>query len=317
MKVGIPRALLYYRYHPLWCTFLQELGLEVVTSPPTTKSIFERGLSLALSEVCLPVKIYLGHVEWLIGKADYMWVPRILSVENSPKARYTCPKTMGLPDFVRASFNSLPPLLDPDVDANRMPLRRALQWVGSRVGRDRASISRALQLACEKQAEYEEELLQGCGLGESSDVPSGRGGDQVVISLVGHPYILFDSHLNVGIVEKLRGLGVKVLSQFSIPSSRLEDELDKYEEISWTYEREIVGSISHYIYHTPVDGIIYLMSFPCGPGSIVGEIVVREVKRDSVVPLLILVLDEHTGDQGVLTRIEAFTEIIRLKKRER
>ena len=32
MKIGIPRALLYYRYHVLWNTFFQELGIETVIS---------------------------------------------------------------------------------------------------------------------------------------------------------------------------------------------------------------------------------------------------------------------------------------------
>ncbi len=30
MKIGIPRALLYYRYHVLWETFFRELGSETV-----------------------------------------------------------------------------------------------------------------------------------------------------------------------------------------------------------------------------------------------------------------------------------------------
>lgn len=314
MKIGIPRALLYYRYHPLWCTFFHELGLEVVTSPPTTKSIFEKGVSLALSEVCLPVKIYMGHVEWLLREVDCLFVPRILSVENSPKRRYTCPKTMGLPDFVRASFDSLPLLIAPDVEVSKRPLRAAFHSAGSILGKNRKTISRAFELACQKQAEHEGGILKRCPFGDGN-IPPSPGADEVVISLVGHPYILFDPHLNVGIVDKLKGLGATVVSQFSIPAKQMEDELERYEEISWTYEREIVGAISHYIYRNQVDGIIYLMSFPCGPGSVVGEIVVREVKRDSTVPLLILVLDEHTGDQGILTRIEAFADIIRVRKR--
>ena len=34
MKIGIPRALLYYRYHVLWNTFFQELGIETVIVEP-------------------------------------------------------------------------------------------------------------------------------------------------------------------------------------------------------------------------------------------------------------------------------------------
>jgi len=34
IKIGIPGALLYY---PMWQTFFEELGAEVVVSPPTTQ----------------------------------------------------------------------------------------------------------------------------------------------------------------------------------------------------------------------------------------------------------------------------------------
>ncbi len=38
-KIGIPRALLYYQYYPMWQAFFEELGAEVVVSPPTTSKL--------------------------------------------------------------------------------------------------------------------------------------------------------------------------------------------------------------------------------------------------------------------------------------
>lgn len=32
MRIGIPRALLYYEYYPMWKTFFQQLGAEVSES---------------------------------------------------------------------------------------------------------------------------------------------------------------------------------------------------------------------------------------------------------------------------------------------
>ena len=37
MTVGIPRAMLYYRYGVLWETFLKELGCDVITSGETNR----------------------------------------------------------------------------------------------------------------------------------------------------------------------------------------------------------------------------------------------------------------------------------------
>ena len=70
LKIGIPRAFLYYRYHTLWETFLEELGVDFIVSPPTNKAILNAGSICAIDEACLPMKIFLGHVDWLIGRCD-------------------------------------------------------------------------------------------------------------------------------------------------------------------------------------------------------------------------------------------------------
>ena len=72
--MGIPRALLYYEYYPLWKTF-EELGAEVVLSAKTNKKIIESGLTYCVNEACLPVKIFHGAVSDLIGKVDCVFCP--------------------------------------------------------------------------------------------------------------------------------------------------------------------------------------------------------------------------------------------------
>src|SRR3990170_930343 len=75
LKIGIPKALLYYQYFPLWSTFFQELGMEVVTSDPTSKAIMAAGSGRMVAETCLPVKVYCGHILHLAGKSDYVFIP--------------------------------------------------------------------------------------------------------------------------------------------------------------------------------------------------------------------------------------------------
>ncbi len=43
-RVGIPRALFFYQYYPLWKTFLEELGAEIIVSGKTTKKILDDGV---------------------------------------------------------------------------------------------------------------------------------------------------------------------------------------------------------------------------------------------------------------------------------
>ena len=77
IRIGIPRGLLYYRDYILWKTFFEGIGCTVLLSAPSNRSIIEDGKKLAVDESCLPFKIYLGHVQYLENKCDYILVPRI------------------------------------------------------------------------------------------------------------------------------------------------------------------------------------------------------------------------------------------------
>ena len=110
--VGIPRALLYHKYGDLWSSFFGRLGVDTVISPPTNKAILERGSRLAVDETCLPMKVFLGHVDALSNQADLVLVPRVASYERGESV---CVKFMGAYDI---AHNSIPgiPLIEYDVD---------------------------------------------------------------------------------------------------------------------------------------------------------------------------------------------------------
>ncbi len=76
--------------------------------------------------------------------------------------------------------------------------------------------------------------------------------------------------------------------------------------------RELLGSISKY--HNDVDGIILLTAFPCGPDSMVNEMIIRRIKDR---PILNLLLDSQDGNAGIETRLESFIDIIRFRKEAR
>lgn len=77
ITIGLPNALLYSRYQVLWKTFFAALGIETVVSGPTNKETLQLGAENAIDESCLSAKIYLGHIRSLIGKCDYILIPRI------------------------------------------------------------------------------------------------------------------------------------------------------------------------------------------------------------------------------------------------
>ena len=114
LKIGIPRALLYYRYGTLWKTFFRNLGQEVVISSPSNKEIVKKGTSLAVDENCLPTKIFLGHVDYLSDKTDCVFVPRVASIY---KKESVCIKLWGISDMTRNVFRDIT-ILDCNIDVH-------------------------------------------------------------------------------------------------------------------------------------------------------------------------------------------------------
>ncbi|NLY17653.1 MAG: hypothetical protein GX045_01570 [Clostridiaceae bacterium] len=94
--------MLYYYYFPLWKTLFEELGAQVVVSDISTREIIDEGVKEAVPEICVPIKIYIGHILNLLSKdVDYVFVPRFTSIR---KGEFFCPKFMGLPDMIKHSL---------------------------------------------------------------------------------------------------------------------------------------------------------------------------------------------------------------------
>ena len=99
MVIGIPRAMSFYHNYPFYYGFFTDLGIKIVLSDITTKQTMSKGASLVVTETCLPIKVFIGHVLNLIDKGiDKIFVPSIQSI--APKI-YNCSKIRGLPDLVR------------------------------------------------------------------------------------------------------------------------------------------------------------------------------------------------------------------------
>ena len=82
-RVGIPRSLFYYYYGNFWQDFFDSLNISYIISPVSNQDIVNRGIKIANDEMCLSLKNYLGHVDYLKDKCDYILVPRISNFKNS------------------------------------------------------------------------------------------------------------------------------------------------------------------------------------------------------------------------------------------
>ncbi|MFH1151181.1 MAG: acyl-CoA dehydratase activase-related protein [Actinomycetota bacterium] len=325
--IGIPRALSYYRYYPLWKKLLEGMGAQVVLSRATGKRLLEDGVRHCVDDICVPVKLYYGHVLDVAGRCDAIFISRVVSVEKTREDTYTCPKLIGLPDMIKSSLDGLPPLLEFVMDAQACSLKSSAKRLGSELGATTSQVRSALSDGLEAQGRYEALLSEGVapekamgvvlGNGNGSGEAPAAGGrpPDVTVALVGHEYLVHDAFISHGLVRKLEKLGATVVHMSQVPGDVVERELALYPGIAWSYEKELLGSASHFLGRDDIDGVMMVIGFACGPDSIIVEIITREVARDSGPPMTTLVLDEHTGEAGVSTRVEAFVDLIRRSRR--
>jgi len=327
MRIGIPRALLYYQYYPMWQTFFEELGAEVVVSPPTTQAILAEGSARVIADTCLPVKVFLGHVLSLEEKCDWIFIPAVRSMKNEI---YNCSKFLGLPDMTRAVVPESPPILDIDIDINKgkRALYQAIYKLGRHFTWNPFRVRNAAIAAWQAHLNYRElmsshgliplqaiERIPGTPETELKVPFSYSASTRATIAIVGHPYLLYDEYISHRLIQRLEQAGNKVLFPEMLSTQELELSIARLVgRAYWTYEEEVVGAGEHYL-QSGADGVIGIMAFGCGPDSLMMDMVRRQATRMRTTPFMNLTLEEHTAEAGVVTRLEAFIDMIYRKKR--
>jgi len=313
--VGIPRALLYYYYYPQWITFFHQLEVKTVVSRPTNRGILEKGLQATVDEACLPVKLAVGHVLDLRERVDFIFLPRLVSTAHK---EYICPKFLGFPDMVRHTVSGLPPLIDCNLNLYRRnsssyeffrEVGKMFTWNPVRLYSAYREAMRALE---RHRREMEAGRLPGeWGGGRPEEEDSG----DVTVAVIGHPYNIYDRFVNMNLLGKLRENGAIVLTVDRVPEEIVCREAQKLpKRLFWTLNRRMVGAAFHYLARPDVHGIVHVVSFGCGPDSITGELIERYARQRWHKPLLNLNIDEHTGEAGVVTRLEAFLDMVRWRR---
>lgn len=315
-KIGVPASLYYYSNYNFWKAFFGELGLEVVSSPVTTKEILDLGVQDTVNDACVPIKVFHGHVMWLRDKVDYIFLPRIVSFT---KEDTFCPKFLGLPDMVRTSVANLPLLISPRIDlkSSSFELWKVCLQVAKELGFSWPACIRAYFKASRSQSNYDKLLTQGVKPYELlfNNKPlmfeKFETNRPISLAILGYPYAVHDPFLSVNLVKRLESLKVNILTMEMISSKDLKRQAKELpKNLFWHYSNQVVRAGYFYLSHG-VDGIIHVTAFGCGPDAMVDKLLELEAKKHQV-PFMSLTIDEHSGEAGVLTRLEAFTDMIRL-----
>ncbi len=310
MKIGIPRALAYYAYYPFIKTFFERLGLDVVVSDQTTKQIMDQGIKDTITDACVPIKLFHGHVKNLIKRVDYVFVPRLVSID---KEATFCPKFLGLPDMLSCSLPDFKNMFEVRIDLKKsrfqlflLCMRVAKQF---KIGFFKAYGAYLKAISSFKNHIYQ--FLQG-GIPPLGIVAQ-RKNLEIKLAVVGYPYMIYDPYLSLDLIKKLIDMGVYVMTPEMVSEKEKQKQAKKLKKtLFWTFSNSVLRTAYYFLESKSVDGIIHVTAFGCGPDFIVDKIMEIEA-RNCKMPYLTITLDEHTGQEGINTRLEAFVDMLKIK----
>lgn len=134
-------------------------------------------------------------------------------------------------------------------------------------------------------------------------------GFTINVALVGHPYNIYDNFANMNVIKKLNNLGIGLLTEENLSDTQINSESKNlFKRPFWTFARNAYGFSTYMAEHKRIDGLVYISSFACGIDSIVIELIKDKLKS---FPILILKIDEQTGEAGLDTRLEAFSDMLK------
>ncbi|OPY88402.1 MAG: R-phenyllactate dehydratase activator [Smithella sp. PtaU1.Bin162] len=302
LKIGIPHALYLAEEMPLWKHFFNTLGIETITTDNFRNAI-KSGKKIAGAEFCAPMNAFFGHVQYLVDKCDYIFLPVYLEAKE-PKEnafRYYCYYTQfavmlatGIKKL-NLKNKTISPVIDHHSFPSKIELFTMLKPVlSASYWEIFNAYESALTYFTERQDNlrniYEREM---------------RGSKDICVALLGRPYTILQSSMNNSIPDIFSNIGIKTFYQDMLPSHRQDmAEIDPLlQRLHWNYAAKILKAA---LFSARAEGIypVYVTSFKCSPDSFAIEYFKRIMDKYGK-PYLILELDEHDSKVGYETRIEA------------
>ncbi len=153
--------------------------------------------------------------------------------------------------------------------------------------------------------------------------------DPLRVAITGEIFVVLEPFVNMDVENELGKMDVEVeralyitdwVKEHLIPSIQGIRKHHLLEKMSKPYLGHFVGgdgqlSVASAVIYAKrkFHGMVHLMPFTCMP-EIIAQSILPRVSKDLSFPVLTLVFDEHTGKAGVLTRLEAFVDLLQRRR---
>jgi predicted nucleotide-binding protein (sugar kinase/HSP70/actin superfamily) len=163
-------------------------------------------------------------------------------------------------------------------------------------------------------------------LEQLNDVERDASAEPLVVGIIGEFYVLLEPFSNLDVEKELGRLGVEVRrsiftsewTKFSLFLNPLGvNEKDRLHKAAMPYLKRDIGgegweSVGEKVLHSKdYDGLVHLAPFTCMP-EIVAQNIMPSTKEN--IPVLTILCDEQLGKPGMLTRLEAFVDLLKYRR---
>ncbi|SPD72954.1 putative CoA-substrate-specific enzyme activase [uncultured Desulfobacterium sp.] len=307
--VGMQSSIYGQQTAVLWAHFFDRLGFRLVMTPPTDADISRVGIETMVSETCYPIKVSHGHVSRLINKTRFLFIPTTINMPTFAPSEtgYYCPMVQSNSYMVRTaldidssidSSNVLDPVVHLKYDPDMLALELAEQMT-AKLGVTKRAIRKATHYALEKQDQFVQALYR-----KGRQILEAHNSDEAMIIVTGRPYNLYDERLNLMLGRNLAKIGVAGLPMDFVDISNVD--LSDFPSMYWGLGARILKTAKFIMGRENYFGL-HLTNFGCGPDSFL-EHFYKHVMGEKA--YLILELDEHSAVAGMMTRLEAYKNVI-------
>ena len=321
VTIGIPRVLAFWETMPFWRTFLRTLGFRVKISDPSTRKIYESGLSAVTSDtVCFPAKLVHGHLRNLAEKGvDRIFMPAVTTVpsENTEETSQSmCAVVKGYPLVIGNSDNpesmwGIPydaPLFHWYTPEDQE--RQLTEYMEKTFRISAEETKQAIRAGNQAQELFRKDLKKK---GEEVLKQVETSGKFAVV-LASRPY-QNDTLVNHELPEIFTGMGIPVLTADSLPGTEEEDlSMSRLDVVNNFHARMLSSAIMA----AQKDSLEYvqIVSFGCGHDAYLSDEIVRLMDEISGKTLLILKVDESDIQGPLRIRVRSFLETVIMRREQ-
>ena len=343
----------FRNYEPAFKYFTEQvLDADFVPTPTPTRATVKRGEEMSADYVCTPFKHIIGdYAAALEQGADVLvQVTGFCRLNYYGELQEMILRDAGYTDFQMLNFSYVASgkmrdyiayckkVVNPNLSVahgvkNLLGAYRMVEHIDA--FRDRYLANAGFEVEPGSFQRVRKEFISSMNAAKTnSDIEDGfrrsmdaldalatkKPADPVRVGIVGEYYTAQDPTSCLNLEQKLLDMGVELSNAMSISAFNLHFNIDAAQASISEYSTYDMGPTSTFniaaakrYAEAGYDGIVHIKSAGCTPEIDVMPVLQR-LSRDYHVPVLFLTFDTQTSDAGLDTRLEAFYDMIAMKK---